>query len=93
MLTQKAITSTLPAGELSENVVSWVAKNSKLLEAKFGAKYPRSKNKFNVQFKNANGRTRTLVINKTGDIKLDKESKYKNVITWQHVRRLGCPVA
>lgn len=93
MLTQKAITSTLPEGELSKNVVSWVAKNSKLLEAKFDAKFPRSKNKFNAQFKNADGRTRTLVINKTGEVKYDKESKYKNVLTWQHVRRLGCPVA
>lgn len=93
MLTQKAISAIIPEGELSKNVVNWVAKNSSLLEAKFDAKYPRSKNKFNAQIKNADGRTRTIVINETGEVKYDKESKYKNVITWQHVRRLGCPVA
>lgn len=91
MLTQKAINSVLPEGELSKSIVSWVAKNSQLLEARFTTKYPRSKNKFNVQLRNTNGKKSTLVFTSSGDIKVDKRGSYQNVLTWQNVRRLGCP--
>lgn len=92
MLTQKAITSVLPkSNELNKNVVRWVVQNATLLQESFSKKYPRSKNKFNVQLQNVEGRNRTIVRTRTGDIKLDKTSSYKNVLTWQNVRSMGCP--
>lgn len=92
MLTQKAITGVLPKqNELSKNVVRWVAKNAATLQESFSKKYPRSKNKFNIQLKNVDGRNRTIVFTSTGNIKLDKSSSYKNVLTWQNIRTMGCP--
>jgi hypothetical protein len=92
MLTQKAITSALPAeNDLSKDLVKWVASNSALLQEKFEKKYPRSRNKFNVQLKNRDGRNRTIVVTSTGDVKVDRTGGYKNVLTWQNVRRIGAP--
>lgn len=94
MLTQKAITSVLPKQtELSKDVVRWVAQNATLLQENFNKKYPRSKNKFNVQLKNSDGRNRTIILTSTGNVKLDKSSSYKNILTWQVVRSMGCPAS
>ncbi len=91
MLTQKLLKSAVPSNEFSKELIGWLAKDSSKLEASFSKKFPRSKNKFNVQLKNVDGTKRTLVVTSDNEVKLDKRSSYKNFIPWATARRLGCP--
>lgn len=91
MLTQKKIKSELPSGEFDTSVIKWLAENATKLETSFSKKYPRSTNHFNVELRNKNGSRRTIILNGSGELKVDKNNSYKNIVTWQTARRLGCP--
>lgn len=96
MLTQKKIKSVVPSREFSTEMISWLANNSERLATKFEKKFPRSHNTFNVVLRNANGLDRTVVLNSDGEMKFYRTAaptKYKNVISWQTVRKLGCPTS
>ena len=90
MISQKKLSASFP-GEFSKTILNWVSENAETLEQRFAKKYPRSRNKFNVQVVNAAGSKRVIVLNAEGRVILDKKSSYKNVLNWQAMRKLGCP--
>lgn len=91
MLTQKQVKAVVPADEFSKDILGWLTADTSKLEANFAKKFPRSRNKFNVQLKNVGGSLRTVVVTSTGQLKFDKKNTYKNVVSWATARRLGCP--
>ena len=96
MLTQKKIKAVVPSNEFSKEMISWLANDSERLAASFEKKFPRARNKFNVELKNVNGLTRLVVLNSDGEFKFFpgySEKSYKNVLTWQTARLLGCPTS
>lgn len=78
-------------GEFSGQVLGWVAKNTASLKAKFGQRYPGSRNLFNIQVLNAKGSKRTLVLKPGNVVALNKTNDYKNVIPFSVLRKMGCP--
>lgn len=96
MLTQKKIKSVVPSSEFSKEMISWLSNDADRLAATFKKKFPRAKNTFNVQLKNVKGSPRILAFNSKGEVKFfrtDSPKKYKNVISWQIARVLGCPAS
>lgn len=94
MLTQKQIKAVVPSNEFSMDMISWLATDADRLSATFKKKFPKAKNHFNVALKNKKGSMRTLSLNTKGEVKYFaglSEKAYKNVISWQTARVLGCP--
>lgn len=91
MLTQKKL-ATESAGQFSKSLLGWVAKNSSAIQETFSKKYPRARNKFNLEVVNVEGSKRILILTAQDTVKVDVQSAGRNVLPWATLRKLGCPV-
>lgn len=95
MLTYKKIflQNSERASEFNPLTLKWIAKNQKELKAKFNKAFPKSSNIFNIQLRNSKGTKRQFIYRSTGDAIIDTKNAYKAVISWEALRKMGCPVS